>query len=766
MDSPARHLHIACVGTYPPRPCGIATFTRDLCDAINVDAGDDRACHIIAINHQKEGYAYSNDVRFEIRQQQAADYRRAADFANVHHYDVLLVEHEYGIFGGDHGEHLLGLLRNVRMPVVATLHTVLPEPDTRMRQVTESVLQCCDRVSVMSQRAAEILETVYDACPDKVCVIPHGIPDLAFVDAGFYKDQFGVEGKTMMLTFGLLSPGKGIEYVIKALPPLVRDHPELVYVIIGATHPNILRQSGESYRHSLQHLAEDLGVLAHIVFDDRYVDLDELCKFLMAADIYVTPSLGEHQIASGTLAYAMGAGKPIIATPYTYAKEMLAEGRGSLVPFRDSEAITCEVEKWLVDPAERLAVGKAAYLHSRDAVWSSVAASYRKVFEEAIHEPCNATQRSSRLVQSSTSPLHAVPEVDLSAFKTMTDDVGIIQHAWYTTPDRNHGYCIDDNARALVVALQAVELTADVVLHGFARRYLSFIHHAYNPDVGRFRNFLSYDRRWLEEEGSEDSHSRALWGLGYTIKLANDEGMRMAAVELFDQAIVAATEFTSPRAWAFALVGVDDYLNRYRGDSEVQRTGQILANRLHRQFVDHTHEDWFWPEHTLTYSCGKLPHALLCSGDWLADDDMIDMGLRSLDWLLDLQTAPAGHLSLIGNRGWYPRDGQKAGFDQQPIEAHALLEACLEAHRITEDDQWFVRARRCFDWFLGRNDLGIAIYNYQTGGCRDGLHADGVNLNEGAESILAWLLSVCAMRSARLIESSRQSSEDLVTSHG
>jgi glycosyltransferase involved in cell wall biosynthesis len=704
--------------------------------------------------------------RFEIRQQQPSDYRLAADFANIRNCEVMLVQHEYGIYGGNDGEQLLGLLRNVRMPVVTTLHTVLVEPSATMRELTQVIIDHSDRIVVMSEQAVDILCDLYTLSEGKIRQIPHGIPDLPFVDPIFYKDHFGVEGRRMLLTFGLLSPGKGVEYVIRALPELVKDHPDLVYVVLGATHPHVLRDRGEEYRHQLQRLAEDLGMLHHVMFVNRYVDLDELCKFLMAADIYVTPSLGEEQIASGTLAYALGAGKPIVATPYVYAKELLADDRGRLVPFRDSDAITRELAWLLEHEQESQAIRKRAYMFSRKAIWSEVAGAYLDVFDEVTHEPSIATQRRHSYHNGAISPLHAVPEVDFSSLRAMTDDVGIVQHARFTTPDRNYGYCTDDNSRALVVALQSYELTQDREMLNLARTYLSFVYHAFNPAENRFRNFMTFDRRWKEEFGSEDSHARALWGLGSAVALARNDGMRAIALDLFGRGLHATDSFTSPRAWAFTLVGVHAYLRRYGGDSETKRISESLAMRLYEQFAGNAKDNWPWPEDTLTYACGKLPHAMLLAGQWLGHEGMIDLALRSLDWLLKIQTSEDGHLSLIGNRGWFPRGGARAMYDQQPIEAHSLLEACLEAHLLTKDDQWFVEARRCFDWFLGRNDLGRPIYNYETGGCRDGLHREGVNENEGAESTLAWLLSLRAIRAAKLIEKQREAATEMVLNLG
>lgn len=750
-------LRFACLGTHVPRRCGIATFSHDLCEAICQELKQKQACHFVAVNDRPDDYAYPPRVRFEVRQEQTADYKLAADFINIRNLDVLLVQHEYGIFGGDAGSHVLSMLREVATPVVTTMHTVLCEPNDDQRKVTHELVALSDRIVVMADRAKQLLHDVYDVPPEKVVMIPHGIPDVPFVDAAFYKDQFGTEGRTVLLTFGLLSPGKGIEHVIRALPKLVVDHPDLVYVLLGATHPHVKRQSGEQYRHQLQRLAEDLGVLQHMIFEDRYVDLDELCEFLGAADIYVTPYLGAEQIVSGTLIYALGAGKAVVSTPYSYAQEMLADGRGRIVPFADPDAIAREVG-WLLDhEAERQAMRKKAYLFTRNAVWREVARAYLDVFREVRQQPM--VRCVTKRPASKTFVLQAVPELKTDHLCSLTDDVGMLQHARYTVPDRNHGYCTDDNARALIFALRAYRLTKAPELLEMATTYLSFLQHAYNPAKGRFRNFMSYDRTWQEEFGSDDSHGRALWSLGIAVANAPTVGLRAAALDLFEPALGAVESLPSPRAWAFALVGIHAYLRRYSGDSEARRIRESLANRLFDLFEAHATDEWPWPEETLTYANAKLPHALLMSGQWLQRGDMIETGVNSLEWLLDVMTESDGTLAPVGNDGWYHRDGQPARFDQQPIEVHALLEACIEAYNVTADERWLVEARRCFDWFLGKNRLNKSLYDYETSGCRDGLQPGGVNENQGAESTLAWLLSLLAIRSLESVETEKQSTD-------
>lgn len=739
-------FRFACVGTYVPRQCGIATFTHDLCEAICEESNDPKACQAIALNDIESGYAYPGRVRFEIRQEEAADYRLAADFANIRNVDVFLAQHEFGIYGGAAGSHLLGMLRDLSVPVVTTMHTVLRTPESTYRKVTSRLVGLSDRIVVMAERAVDILREVYEVPREKIALIPHGIPDMPFVDPAFYKDQFGVEGRKVLLTFGLLSPGKGIEHAIRALPAIVRRHPEVVYIVLGATHPHVKRTRGEEYRHELQRLAEDLGVLEHVLFQNRYVELDELCEFLGAADVYLTPYLGEEQIVSGTLAYALGAGKAVVSTPYWYAQEMLAEDRGRLVPFGDSDAISREVISLLDHEVERQAMRKRAYLFTRSFVWREVARSYLELFADALHHPHVNRQKAAPRTAVPTV-LHAVPELKLTHLRNLTDDVGILQHARYSIPDRNHGYCTDDNARALTFALRAWQHTQSPDLLSLATVYLSFLQHAYNSERGRFRNFMAYDRTWIEETGSEDSHGRALWGLGCAIADSPTVGMRAVALSLFDKALRAAEHFTSPRAWAFTIVGIHAYLRRYSGDSDARGIRERLAESLFAKYQENLSQDWVWPEDTVTYANGKLPHALLLAGQWTQRPDMVELGLRSLEWLLRIQTTAEGVLSPVGNDGWYTRNGKKAVYDQQPLEIHALLEACLEAHQVTADERWVIAARKCFDWYLGKNQLQRVLYDYETGGCRDGLQSHGVNENQGAESTLAWLLSLLAIRS-------------------
>ncbi len=733
---------IALIGNHLPRQCGIATFTTDLLAALAQEAPETDLWAVV-MNDTPEGYDYPGQVRFELDYKKIADYRLAADFLNMNQVDTVCLQHEFGIFGGNSGSHLLELLSNLRMPVVTTLHTVLMAPNLGQRAVMEKICHLSDRLVVMSRKAEDILRQVYGVPSEKVVLIHHGIPDVPFVDPNYYKDQFGVEGRKVILTFGLVSPGKGIEYMIDALPAIVEKHPEITYIVLGATHPHVKRDQGESYRLSLQRRARELGVEDHIIFHNRFVTLEELVEFLGAADIYVTPYLGQEQIVSGTLAYSLGAGKAIVSTPYWYAQEMLADGRGRLVPFRDSAALAEQVIDLLDNEVARHAMRKKAYTFCREMIWKEVARRYLEVFVEVKEE----RERRPRVVfQAKTLQAKPteMPQPKLDHLRRMTDDVGMLQHANFIVPNRYHGYCTDDNARALIAVLLARNIVSDDDgLTDLAGRYLSFLHHAFKEETGRFRNFMGYDRRWLEEEGSEDSHGRAVWGLGMAVTSSQSDGLTEMALTLFEKALPAMLEFKYPRAWAFGLIGVHAYLKRFGGDSQVRRVRDKLAHRLFEDYQAHADDEWPWIEDELTYANAKIPQALIASGQWLGNQEMLEAGLKTLDWLLKIQTDETrGHFVPIGNHGWFRRGGPRARFDQQPIEVQNTIEACLEAYQATQDEKWLTEAQRCLEWFLGRNDLNVALYDYKTGGCCDGLTADGPNRNQGAESTLAWLLSL------------------------
>ncbi len=743
---------IVIIGNYLPRQCGIATFTTDLCEALE-QAFPDRTCTALPVNDVPEGYSYPERVRFELAQDDLATYAAAADFLNINNIDVVCLQHEYGIFGGPAGSHILALLRNLRMPLVTTLHTVLKEPDTHQRDVLQEIIGLSDRVVVMTGRAAEFLRDIYGAPAAKIDIIPHGIPDLPFVDPNFFKDQFGLEGKKVLLTFGLLSANKGIEHVIEALPAVIERHPEAVYVVVGATHPHVQRRERESYRLSLQRLARVRGVDRHVVFHGRFVTVEELTQFLGAADIYVTPYLNAAQIVSGTLAYAVGAGKAVISTPYWHAEELLAGGRGMLVPFRDGAALASRITQLLDDEVLRHSMRKRAYLFTREHTWPKVARAYMRTFARAREERLRHPRAAFTGATLADRPAE-LPDLNLGHLFRLTDSTGILQHAVFTVPNYAEGYTTDDNARAVVFAVLAAQ--SGVPVPGW-ERYLAFLWHAFSAESRRFRNFLSYDRRWLDQTGSEDCHGRALWALGTVLGRSNDDGVRGLAARLFDMALPAVTEFSSPRAWAFTLLGCHEYLKRFGGDRAAQSTRDALAGRLLRLYLDNSSPDWPWFEDVAAYANATLTQALLACESATRRQELVDVALKALRWLVDVQRSDEDHFVPIGSNGFYRRGGEKARFDQQPIEAGAMVAACLEAERVSSDSYWSQAAQRAFEWFLGRNDLRLALYDSGTGGCRDGLHPDRANENQGAEATLAFLTALVEMkRASNLIQSSVQ----------
>jgi glycosyltransferase involved in cell wall biosynthesis len=741
-----RVARVVVVGNHVPRQCGIATFTADLCEAVG-RALPNGNCSVVPVNDVPEGYAYPERVRFELFQDDLSTYTAAADFLNISNVDVVCLQHEYGIFGGRAGSHILPLLRELRMPLVTTLHTVLKEPDAHQRAVLEEIADLSDRLVVMTNRGAEFLEDIYAIPSSKIDIIPHGIPDVPFVDPNFYKDQFGLEGKKVLLTFGLLSPNKGIEQVIEALPSVVARHPDVVYVIVGATHPHVQRKDGESYRLSLQRLARRRGIDGHVIFHGRFVSLEELKQFLGAADIYITPYLNPAQIVSGTLAYAVGCGKAVVSTPYWHAEELLADGRGVIVPFNDSKALASQLIDLLDNDVMRHSMRKKAYLFARSMIWPNVARAYVQTFARAREERMRRPHPTFMATTLADRPAQ-LPEPNLDHLLRLTDSTGILQHAVFTVPNYSEGYTTDDNARAAIFSVIAQQ--SGIVVPG-AERYLAFLWHAFNLEAKRFRNFLRYDRHWAERLGSEDSHGRAVWALGTVIGRSEDDGLRGLAGRLFDQALPASLAFTSPRAWAFVLLGCHEYFQRFAGDRAAQLVRDTLVNRLVRLYEENSSGNWIWFEDVVSYSNPSLSHAMLTCGMDLKRDDLTEIGLDTLRWLVELQKSEEDHFTPVGSNGFYRRGGPRARFDQQPIEAGTMVSACLEAWRICGDSYWHRAAHRATEWFLGHNDLKLSLYDGRTGGCRDGLHSDRANQNEGAEATLSFLTALVETKQASQI---------------
>jgi len=746
---------VALIGSYLPRQCGIATFTNDLAAAI-IDNDPDIDCFIVAMNDRPEPYEYPDTVQFQISQEKLNDYHLAANFLNLRNPDAVSLQHEYGIFGGQRGSFIIELAKNLKVPLVTTLHTILRDPSAEERKIITQLAELSARLVVMSERGAEFLRDIYQVPASKIALIHHGILDVPFLDPDPCKSKVAAADKIIILTFGLLSPGKGIEFMIDALPDIVSSHPEVLYFVVGATHPNCRADSGEDYRLNLHHRAMELGVDDNIVFHDRFLERDELLEIIRAADIYVTPYLNEAQIVSGTLAYAVGAGKAVVSTPYWHAQEMLADGRGRFVPFKDSRALSREINQLLDFPEERLKMRRAAYDYSRPMVMKEMGCRYLELFSQARAQHSRAADLP--VLHTLSQHDQRLPQINLKHLRHMTDDTGMLQHAKFTVPNRAEGYCVDDNARALIVVTRAHDLDrTDASLTELSSIYLSFLDDAFDPATGRFHNFMSYGRKWLDTAGSEDSHGRALWALGVMAGRGHHSGQVALAIKLFHDALPALENFADSRPIAFPILGIQAYLHRHDNDHQVRELLKSLGVRLRTRFRLHASKDWQWHESMLAYDNARLPQALLACGRVTNDDDMVKTGIDVLEWLRDIQLDPSGGwFAPVGNRGWFSKSGSKAQYDQQPLEAAAMIGACMEAHECTQDEAWVQLASTCFNWYLGKNDQQTKLYDHASGGCRDGLTPDGVNENQGAESMLSYLSSLLAIYNLRGLTANHQ----------
>jgi glycosyltransferase involved in cell wall biosynthesis len=729
---------VAVISTYPPRRCGIASFTEGLCASL-APAFD---AVVVAVNDPNAEYEYRSPVGFVIQQDEPASYKRGAEFVNACGADLVCVEHEYGIFGGASGAFLLGLLREISIPVVTALHTVPRLPDTTQRHVLLDLIQISKRVIVHGRFGACFLQDVYGTPIEMVDCIPLGVPDLRVEESAEIRETLGLNGHLVLVSIGFLSPNKGIEDVIAAIPAIAAVRPNVCYVVAGTTHPIVKKHDGESYVKKLKKMAKDLRVGDNVLLWNRYLNKTEIRKALLSADLYISPRRDSDLISSGTLALALAAGKAVIATPYWNAIELIQDNAGVVVPFRSPEAISSAVIELMHDDQRREHCERRALLTSQAMVWNEVASQYRACFELAMNGSLTIPTIDV------LAPRRSHPPLKLDHLLRLTDDTGITQHAVISVPNRREGYCTDDNARALLLTtlLGATPERRSLGVVRLGSTYLAFLWQAFDQNSKRMRNFLSYDRRWAETVGSEECHGRSLWALGAVMSRSADAGLRDCARQLFESAVTTAETFESSRAWSYAILGIDEHFAGANEIPEATRIHHVLAERLLSLYRCHASAVWPWFEEALTYFNAVLPHALVAAGTSMHRDDMVETGVTALDWLVRLQRGEGGCFSPIGNRGFYHRGMEKAHFDQQPIEAKSLALACIKVHRVIGDDRWQREAMWAFDWFLGRNILGLSLYDHESGGCRDGLHALGANENQGAESTLAFLLSSLGVR--------------------
>ncbi|WP_347271593.1 glycosyltransferase family 4 protein [Rhizorhabdus histidinilytica] len=732
----SRIRHIAVVGNALPRRCGLATFTSHVVDALRA------RFPALMVDHYAmddgSGVAYPADVR-TIAAGDPAAYRLAAGLIEASGAQAIWLQHEFGIFGGEGGRHILGLIERSTLPIVATLHTVLERPSPAERAPFEALLRRASHLIVMAERGRRILQEVYGVEADRIAVIPHGVPDRAHADPEAAKARLGLSGRKIVMTFGLLAPDKGIDVMIEAMPAIVAAHPDCCYLVIGATHPNLVRDQGEALREALMARAEALGVAGNIRFVGTFLEQEELLDRLEACDVYVTPYLNMAQITSGTLSYAIGLGKPVVSTPYLHAAELLDEGHGVLVPPRDAGALAAAVSGLLRDDDARDALARRAYALGRRLLWPKAVERALDLIGKAVEAEAEDRPRTG-LFAMKRAPL----PLQLGALLRMTDATGLLQHGIHGIPDRNHGYCIDDNARALILTCR-IEKGDRGLLDQLASTYAAFVHHGWNPARGRFRNFMGYDRRWCEEEGSEDSNGRTLWALGCAAARGADPGLRGWAAALFDEALPLAEALASPRARAFAALGAAERLAADPDHTASRAILRAVADELAALLAAARRPGWTWFEPVLAYDNARLPEALLRAGTALGDRELVEAGLEALGWLCGIQTGAGGVFRPVGTDSFHRRHAPPLPYDQQPLEAQATIDACIAARAATGDGQWAELAWRAYGWFIGDNDLGLPLAQTPDGGCFDGLMPHGVNRNQGAESILALQLANVAM---------------------
>lgn len=736
-------LRIGFIGNSLPRQCGISTFTNDLFNALpNRHLNKNK---IIAMNDREEGYDYPDCVGFEIRENVTEDYIRAADYLNSNGFSAVSLQHEFGIFGGEAGSHILILLRQLRIPIITTLHTVLRNPTAAQKHVVSQIAELSAKLVVMAEKGREMLQSLYHIPAGKIEVIPHGIPEFPNVDVKALKAELGFSDRTIIHTFGLLSPNKGIEVMIDAMPDIIRQRPDCLYLVLGATHPHLVLRNGEAYRDSLKKRVSDLGLDNHVVFLDRFVDIETLLRMIAISDVYITPYLDEAQMTSGTLAYSFGLGKAVVSTPYWHARELLADGRGVLVPFGDVEATAQEVTALVLDDDRRHALEKRAFEESRVMTWPRTGEAYMAILD-TLSKGDRIRKFSGQYVAGSAKrPLAAVPSLKFDYFYSMCDSTGLFQHAVHSIPDRSHGYCIDDNARALLLAVSLGD-SEEQIDDRRVTQFASFIQHAWNEDTKRFRNFMSFDRRWLEDQGSEDSHCRTLWALGYCALKDRDLARQSWAADLFEKAVRIVETFTSPRAQAFTLLGLDAYCRARPLDPFAQELRVQLADHLTQLLEMVERPEWVWFEEALSYDNARLSQALIVTGAALKNMRYQNAGLRSLEWLMRRQITPAGIFRPIATGSFGVVGATPALFDQQPLEATASLSACFAAWRVDGNIRWKNDGERSFAWFLGQNDLMMPLVDVETGSCRDGLHSDRRNENRGGESVVSYLLGLTEIK--------------------
>jgi len=734
-------MKLAYISTYPPRECGIATFNQNLMRAINANFPKRNALSeggfVVALNDSEDihEYEYPEEVKYIIRQNHQKDYIRAANYINTSNVDACIMEHEFGIYGGESGIYILPLINRLEKPLISILHTVLKDPSYVQRIIIREIAEQSSKIIVMSKRAVEFLTTIYDIPADKIQIIEHGVPDVEAPEENPVKNLSQFKDRRVLLTFGLISRNKGLETVVKALPKIVDKHPDVMYVVLGNTHPGVIKNSGEEYRDHLKTLASQLGVSKNLSFINKFVTEEELVNYLTACEIYVTPYLNEAQITSGTLSYAVGAGAAVVSTPYWHATELLAHNRGRLFDFKDIDALADIINELLDHDRVLKELKQNAYEYGLHLRWPVIGGEFIKLAEEA----CSTHDFSDKILRNSIVDPEILPKFSLAHVIRLTDDTGIVQHAKYGIPNLKEGYCLDDNARALIMALMAYQRNKSKEAFELLPVYLSYIHYMQTED-GNFRNFLSFNRQYLDEVGSEDSFGRTIWALGHLISCAASNSYREFALELFNKSYPHFSKLKHLRGMANTIIGISLYLQVVPTDDGMVKQLTDLTQPLIDAYEKTQSADWQWFEEKMTYDNAILPLALLYSAEITGNEKAKQIAMSTMAFL-DKLTLSNGYLSPVGNDGWYYRGGTFPTFDQQAIETMAMVLMHFQAYQIFRKPEYIEKMFLSYKWFLGENTLRAPLYDHETKGCCDGLLPTGINRNQGAESTLAYLIS-------------------------
>lgn len=720
---------ILVLTTYPPRECGIATYSYDLIKSLRNQFVYSFNIKVCALESKKEKHTYNEDVKYILDTSDSESYSNLTEkINNDNTIKVVLIQHEFGLFAGGEA-YFLNFISKINKPIVFVFHTVLPRPDEIFKQKVQHLLNHSSGIIVMTNGASEILTRDYIVEKSKICVIPHGTHLVPHLDKNILKEKYGLQNKKVLSTFGLLSSGKSIETTLEALPNIIKTSPEVVFLIIGKTHPTVVLNEGEQYRESLQEKIINLNLQNHVKFVNKYLPLDELLEYLQLTDVYLFTSKDPNQAVSGTFAYALSCGCPVVSTPIPHAKEFLAGDTGMLFDFGNSEQLAECVNHLLFDVRLRKNIILNGLHKITATAWENSAVAHAKFLQKISGNQIELHYRN--------------PEINLDHIKKMTTDFGMLQFSKINQPDINYGYTLDDNARAMIAMCQHYKMTQDPADLKYIRIYLDFIAYCERPNM-HFLNYVDINKNFTAQNAEvnlEDSTGRAIWALGYLVSLSYimPEELTHKAESLIERCFVCSEITHSTRAMAFIIKGIY-YYNRTVENETSLSLATTLTNRLVQMYRHESSPGWEWFESYLTYANSVLPEALLCAYSMTGNEEYRKIAKESMDFLMD-KTFVKDSIRVISNKSWKIKGEASERYGEQPIDVAYTIITLRKFHDIFKEKQYLDKMEIAFNWFLGNNHLQQVIYNPCTGGCFDGLEETNVNLNQGAESTVSYLMA-------------------------